>query len=184
MAEKSLMIDLDDPRAAKVAEVISNPTCKKILYVLADREMSESEIASTINAPLNTVGYNVKKLVESGLVEKTSGVLWSVKGKRIVRYKVSGKRIVISPKQRVRGVIPAIIAALGVAGVAQWMSFAEKSVISETAPLYAASERAVDVAMPLQSAAESTGFGPAIWVIIGAIVFAVVLAIANWRKIW
>lgn len=41
MADKNaLMIDLDDERAEKIAEVITNKTCKKILSALAEKEMS------------------------------------------------------------------------------------------------------------------------------------------------
>ena len=58
----SIMIDLNDPRTEKIADVISNKTSKKILTLLADNELSESEIAKGIGAPMNTVGYNIKKL--------------------------------------------------------------------------------------------------------------------------
>jgi len=113
MAKKEINMDLDDPRIGKVAEIISNKTCKKILGVLAEeKEMSESEIASALGLPLNTVGYNVKKLVEAGLIEPVKGFLWSVKGKRIRKYRVANKRIVISPKMNINKIVAGFVGAL------------------------------------------------------------------------
>ena len=103
MTEKQLMIDLDDPRAGRIAEVLGSKTCKQILGILAEKELSESEISSELKLPLNTIDYNVKKLVESGLIEETKGFLWSSKGKRVLRYKIARKRIVISPKTSFKG---------------------------------------------------------------------------------
>ncbi len=103
------MIDLNDPRTEKIADVISNKTSKKILTLLADNELSESEIAKGIGAPMNTVGYNIKKLEGAGLIEKVKVFLWSVKGKRIHKYKIANKKIIISPRNIIRGVIPTIL---------------------------------------------------------------------------
>ncbi len=118
MTKSSIMIDLDDPRTEKIAEVISNKTSKKILGVLAEREMSETDISRALNLAMNTVNYNVKKLEEAGLIEKVKGFLWSEKGKRIHKYKVVDRRIVISPRSMIRGIIPSVlitgIIALGI----------------------------------------------------------------------
>ena len=105
----SILIDLNDPRTESIADVISNKTAKKILEVLAEKELSQSEIASKLSIPANTVEYNIKKLESSGLIEKTKGFLWSVKGKRINKYKISNKRIIISPKSIIKGIIPSLL---------------------------------------------------------------------------
>ncbi|MEK6825474.1 MAG: beta-propeller domain-containing protein [Nanoarchaeota archaeon] len=99
MSDKYLNIDLHDPRAAAIAEVLANKTCKKILDLLAEKEMSESDISNLLGIPLNTVGYNMKKLLESGLVVKTKTFFWSVKGKKIPTYRLANKKIVISPRR-------------------------------------------------------------------------------------
>ncbi len=112
MAKSSIVIDLDDPRSERIAEVMSNKSAKRILALLAEGEMSSSEIAEKLGAPLNTVTYNVSKLVEAGLVEKVDKMFWSSKGKRMEIYKVSNRRIVISPKKIVRGILPALIVSL------------------------------------------------------------------------
>src|SRR3989344_1058718 len=109
MTKSSIMIDLDDPRTEKIAEVISNKTSKKILGVLAEREMSETDISRALDLAMNTVNYNVKKLEEAGLIEKVKGFLWSEKGKRIHKYKVVDRRIVISPRSMIRGILPSVL---------------------------------------------------------------------------
>jgi len=123
MAEKIISIDLNDPRSAKIAEVIRNKTCKRILGLIAEKEVSESEISSELSLPMNTIGYNVKKLVDSGLIEETGKFLWSVKGKKIRKYKLANKRIVIYPKNIIKGIVPAIVlTALTAVGIKIWSS--------------------------------------------------------------
>ncbi len=115
MADKYISVDLDDSRLGVIADVISNKTCKKILNVLAEREMSESDLAKELEMPLNTVGYNTKKLEEAGLIEKVNKFFWSSKGKRMNIYRLSNKKIVISPKNVVKGVVPALIVVVIIA---------------------------------------------------------------------
>ena len=98
MNKKYVMFDLDDERILSLSNVLSNKTCKKILEYLADKEASETEISYELKLPANTVNYNIKQLLESGFIEKTKDSFWSVKGKKIAKYKVAKKSIVISPK--------------------------------------------------------------------------------------
>ncbi|MEK6800653.1 MAG: winged helix-turn-helix domain-containing protein, partial [Nanoarchaeota archaeon] len=58
----SIMIDLDDPRSEKIAEVISNKTAKKILISLAEGEKSIGDISLELGLPVNTVSYNIDKM--------------------------------------------------------------------------------------------------------------------------
>ena len=109
MTKNSIMVDLDDPRTVDIADVISNKTSKKILSLLSEGEFSEAEISSKLGVAINTIGYNIKKLENTGLIEKTNEHFWSVKGKRVHRYKVSNKSIVITPRTIIRGVIPTIL---------------------------------------------------------------------------
>src|SRR3989338_2079201 len=117
----SILVELDDPRTGKIADAISNKTAKKILGALSEKEMSESELAKILETGLNTIEYNIKKLVEAGLIEKVGGFLWSIKGKRIYRYRVVNKKIVILPKKIIRGVLPAVLISGIVAfGIKLW----------------------------------------------------------------
>jgi len=94
------MLSLDDEKAKDLADVMGNKTSKKILTLLANQEKSESDIAKELNQPINTIEYNLKKLVNAGLIEKSKDFFWSVKGKKIPVYKLSNKYIVIMPKQK------------------------------------------------------------------------------------
>ncbi len=101
MDDKFIMMGLDDERSKKVAEVLGNKTCKKILDYLADnKEASEKDIADALGIPINTAEYNLKKLLETGLVEKAKNFFWSKKGRKIDMYKIAKKHIVISPKSK------------------------------------------------------------------------------------
>lgn len=148
----SIMVDLDDPRTGKIADVISNKTAKRILSLLSEREMSESELARELKVKLNTIGYNIKKLKEAGLIEEVKGFLWSVKGKRVFRYKTSNKRIIISPRRIIRGVIPAVLISGVIAfGIKIWSDFrimkgVEFERFGEVSEKYIASEAASDIA--------------------------------------
>jgi DNA-binding transcriptional ArsR family regulator len=117
MTKSSIMIDIDDPRSDKIADAISNKTSKKVLGLLSDGEMSGSEIAEKLGIALNTVTYNLKKLYEAGLIVKSSRVFWSSKGKRMEIYRLSDKRIVISPRRMVRGIVPALIVSILIASI-------------------------------------------------------------------
>ena len=107
--DKSISIDLGDPRTSKIAEALSNKTCVKILDLLAIQELTASDIASKLGIPLNTTGYNLEKLIAAGLVEKSSNFFWSVKGKKTPVYKVANKRIIISPKRLMNKIVPVLL---------------------------------------------------------------------------
>ena len=98
MEEKYVLVSLEDERAGKLANVLGNKTCKKILDLLAEKELSETEISKQLKIPLNTADYNIKNLVKAGLIDEKKH-FFSVKGKRIPVYKISNKNIVISPKK-------------------------------------------------------------------------------------
>ncbi len=107
--DKSISIDLGDPRTSKVAEALSNKTCVKILDLLALEELTASDIANRLNIPLNTTGYNLEKLIAAGLVEKSSSFFWSVKGKKTPVYKVANRKIIISPKRLMNKIVPVLL---------------------------------------------------------------------------
>ena len=96
--KKYIMVELGDEKIASLAEALGNKTCKKILEYLTDKEACETEIARDLKLPANTVNYNIKKLLKAGLIEKSKFFLWSIKGKKIIKYKVANKKILISPK--------------------------------------------------------------------------------------
>ncbi len=117
MDDKFIMMGLNDD-TRNIAEVLKNPTCKKILDFLGDvKEASEKDIAGGLGMAINTVEYNLNKLIKAGLVEKTKNFFWSVKGKKIPMYKLARKHIIISPGKKpsltvLKTVLPIFIIAI------------------------------------------------------------------------
>lgn len=108
MVEKYLTLNLDDENSSIVAEVLANKTCKKILILISEKDLSETDISKQLKLPLNTIEYNLNKLIKAQLIEKSKQFFWSVKGKKIPTYRVANKKIVISTKSKIRGIIPTI----------------------------------------------------------------------------
>ncbi|MEI7718904.1 MAG: winged helix-turn-helix domain-containing protein [archaeon] len=113
-SDKIISMDLNDSRMKYISEIFGSESCKKILNLLAEKELTETDIAKELKMPLNSVDYNVKKLVQAGLIESGSH-FWSVRGKRMPSYRVSDKKIVISPKRMSSSVL--LIPALLVGGL-------------------------------------------------------------------
>ncbi len=128
MNDKFIMMNINDEKSKKVAEVLKSDTCKKILdYLAENKEKSEKDIAKDLGMPINTVEYNLKKLIESGLVEKTKNFFWSKKGKKINLYKPANRHIVISPKRRpdiniLKTIVPVIIAVVAIFAIVLLLS--------------------------------------------------------------
>lgn len=95
--EKFLLVSLNESKAKKLAQVISNETCRKILDYLADDEATESELGKKLNIPISTVHYNLKCLMDGGLVS-VEEFHYSEKGKEVKHYKLANKYIIIAPK--------------------------------------------------------------------------------------
>jgi len=66
MTEESFMlVSLKESKAKKLAEVIGNDTCRKILDFLASKKSAtETEISKDLNIPISTVHYNLKHLLK------------------------------------------------------------------------------------------------------------------------
>ncbi|MCU0642073.1 MAG: winged helix-turn-helix domain-containing protein [archaeon] len=192
MTEKYLLFSLDDEQSKKLGEVISNSSAKKIANFLAEREASASEIASALNMPLNSVGYNLEKLLDAGIVERVSGFLWSEKGKKIEKYKVANKLIVISPKKtnvysKLKGIVPAIITSGILTGAAAWFyrtpveTQTIKAAESAGEQMLAAAPGAADAGMNLVQT--SLSLEPWMFVGIGCLAGIAALILWNWRKL-
>lgn len=197
--EKYISVELGDERAGRIAEVIGNKTCMKILELISENEMSESEISENLKIPMNTANYNVKKLREAGLIEESKGFLWSVKGKRIKKYKVADKKIIISPSKKIKGLLSTlIISGLITVGLKLWsdsMDVSVKSIADSSAEKFVESASSASSAL-MAKAPEVIEVGnnavgniiqygnPALWFIIGVIVALLLVVLFNWRKIW
>lgn len=112
MNDIKVAVSLEDDEAGQIASAIGNKTSRNILNFLTDKESTESEIASGLKLNLNTVEYNLKKLIKVGLIEKSKNFLWSSKGRRIEKYSVARRSIIISAREKKINTLPVIFAGI------------------------------------------------------------------------
>jgi DNA-binding transcriptional ArsR family regulator len=206
MTEKFLMFSLNDEKSKKLGEVISNPSCKKIIDLLSEKKLSEGDIAKELKIPMNTVEYNLKNLLEAGIVETAKDHFWSVKGKKIPIYKIANKIIIISPKKtivsKLKGIIPVVLIS-GVLTVLVAWYYKSKEFVEPVA------ERALDsgdvliksIAPSVAETATASVSAPAHsslieaqnilgnvsqlpweWFLIGSLITGILFIIVNWKK--
>ncbi len=123
--DKFILTSLDDANSKEIAEILGNKTCRKMMDYLAEtNEASQNDIAQAVMVPLNTIDYNLKKLIKAGFVEKTKTFFWSVKGKKIPTYKLAKKHIIISPRDKkpslnlLRSILPIFLGIVLIAAIA------------------------------------------------------------------
>ena len=95
--EKFILVNLEDTKSKELAQVISSDTARKILNLLSEKPLSETDISQKLQIPLPTAHYNIKQLLKADIVE-IKDFLWSEKGKKIQLYQLSNKLIIIAPK--------------------------------------------------------------------------------------
>lgn len=124
MADQPFMlVSLEEAKAKRLAQVLNNETCTKILnWLSSHKEGTETEIAKKLQLPLSTVHYNLKQLVEAKLVTADE-YHYSEKGREVLHYKLANKYIIIAPEEgrssfmeKLQQFIPAavIVAVVGV----------------------------------------------------------------------
>lgn len=112
--ETFLLVSLEQNKAKKLAQIINNDTCRKILNFLAKKDATETELAEKLNIPLSTVHYNLQNLLEAGLV-KAEEFHYSKKGKEVNHYSLTNKFIIIAPKStegisvKIKRVLPIVL---------------------------------------------------------------------------
>jgi len=188
MTEKYLLFSLNDDKAKKLGEAISSSTCKKIVNLLAENEASENDLAKELKLPINTIEYNLKKLLSAGVVEKSKNYFWSKKGKRIGMYKVANKLIVIAPKKsnfysKLKGIVPVVLIASVLTIVVSIYSKTSThfSQLSE-ATKGATSPEAIDM-LTANSSAGVAAPNIWIWFALGCVAAIVIFLIFNWKKL-
>jgi DNA-binding transcriptional ArsR family regulator len=191
---KYLLISLEDEKIKALSEVLGNSTCKKIIDLLSEQELSETDISKKLKIPMNTAEYNLKKLIKSGLVEQKKEFFWSVKGKKIIQYRLSNKDILISSKKSkydsVKRFVPVVlISGLGALLIGHLSSqtlinSAVGATKASPAPLMLGAERmAEDSGVANLSVNHLTSIfnlNPAIWFFTGVLFALIVLLITNY----
>ena len=188
MEEKFLLVSLEEEKAKKVAEIISNKTARKILDFLTERkEASESEMSKTLKVPISTVHYNTQNLLKCDLIESKE-FKWSEKGKEIDIYKIAKKYIVIAPRSmtglqdRLRSILPAILVTAAGSLAVYWYTKPQE-MLTEALPMVA-EKIAEDAPMMLAQAATNvtSALNPAIWFLMGAWLAMLIFVLYSWRS--
>lgn len=177
-----------------LADVLGNKTCKKMIEYLAEKnEASEKDLADGLKIPINTVEYNLKKLLKSGFVQKHKNFFWSKKGKKILMYELSNKSILISPKnsstEKIKSIVPGFLITLaGSFAIYVYEKINLSSVSSGVQDTVLKTNEAFAASAP--TLAGSTGstvsvaFPPLwLWFLVGGIVALLIFSIVNWRKL-
>ncbi len=87
--DKFILINIEDSKSKDLAQVISSDTSRKILDLLSEKSLSETEISRKLNIPLSTVHYNIQLLLKSNIIE-IEDFFWSEKAKvaKLITYEV------------------------------------------------------------------------------------------------
>jgi DNA-binding HxlR family transcriptional regulator len=201
-----MLVSLEDSKSKAISEVLGSKTCKKIIGYLSERkEASQKDLSNALSIPMNTLDYNIKKLLDSGFIQKRKNFFWSKKGKKIVMYELSNKSIVISPKkspsQKFKSVLPAfILTAAGTFAVWTYEKIKYATIYSRdniVAPaMDYAEESSQNILLKGAEVATSTGTSSDYsslatsapisiwpWFLAGALITILILSIVNWRKL-
>ncbi len=176
-AEKNfLLVSLEEDKAKKLAQVISNDTCRKILDFLTKKESTETELSKELGIPISTVHYNLKQLSECGLVVAEE-YHYSKKGREVNHYSLANKYIIIAPKhtdnfpQKLRHLIPVLLiisaAAFALKLFAESATFGSNAAYSSSKAIGGMSETAAMPMMAQSPVQQSLNFVP--WFIYGAL---------------
>ncbi|MBU2612209.1 MAG: helix-turn-helix domain-containing protein [Nanoarchaeota archaeon] len=190
--EKFMLVSLDDERAKSLAEVLGNKTCKKIIEHLAEnKDASEKDLSVSLKIPLNTIEYNLKKLLKSGFVEKKKNFFWSKKGKKILMYELTNRSIVISPKKslgdKVKSILPSLILLFS-GTFAIWAYQRIQIQTQRSAEYFASPSEATSNLMEagMQNLDQVFNYSPDpiwLWFFSGGLIAILIFSIVNWRKL-
>lgn len=197
--EKFMLVSMDDLRSKKIADALGNKTCRKIIDYLAEKnEASAKDLSDSLKIPLNTLDYNIKMLLDSGIIEKKKNFFWSKKGKKISMYGLSNKSIVISPKNsKVGSKLKSLIAPALLIGVSTFAVYVYQKI--SNASQYVSSrgneimKTVSDNSAGLISGTSGTpvynpdiffnNFHGWIWFLCGSALALIIFSILNWRKL-
>ena len=188
-----LLVNLKEDKAKKLAQTISNESCRKILEFLTQKkEATESEISKELNIPISTAHYNLQHLQKSGLV-MVDEYHYSKKGKEVNHYKLANKFIIIAPSEekesesllkKLKDILPlGIFAAVAAGGIKlfQFLRPSEKMLSVDTVQESAGIMAARSAPLPPQQSEPNI----ALWFLLGAasvILFYIVWKLLKERK--
>lgn len=188
--ENFILVSMDDSKSKEISEILGSKTCKKIInYLSENKEASEKDLSEKLNIPLNTIEYNLKKLISTGFVQKRNNFFWSKKGKKIIMYELSNKSVVISHKKsnldKLKSVVPSIL--LTAAGTFAVWTYQNIQVPRQIEVADMGAGGMVNEAMYkfVESSASISQQPTPLWAwfLAGALVAVLIFTIINWRKL-
>ncbi|MBN2112194.1 helix-turn-helix transcriptional regulator [Candidatus Woesearchaeota archaeon] len=185
--ESFVLVSLKEDKARKLAKVLHNDSCRKILDYLTAKEATETDLAKRLSLPISTVHYNLKHLLDAGLITAEE-FHYSPKGREVNHYKLANKYIIIAPKstfgikERLKGVLPV---ALLVGASAFAIQFFRRSTATfgaaKTAVMEESARDIVSAAAPSSLQAGSQA-NPVWWFLAGALLTIILFLIVDWIK--
>ena len=203
MKNNFLLVNLNETKTKKLAETITSDTSRKILNNLVEKEHdTEANISKETRIPISTVHYHLQKLQEAGLII-VEEFHYSKKGREVNHYKLANKYIIIAPrkvsglKQKLRGILPVGIIALGISAVIKIVTtfqskimyagaemlraapVAEEMLVEKSAPLLADAAPSV-----VEETARASSSQPdiALWFFVGSIAAIVIYLVVEMVK--
>ncbi len=182
MASKNfLLVSLEESKAKQLAQIVSSDVCRRILDHLSvkDSHATEVEISRELSIPLSTVHYNLKQLLQSGIV-KAEEFHYSQKGREVLHYSLANKYIIIAPTaadteglaNKLRKILPVVLAVAGAGAVIQFFSTIKSSATafgqSTQAPMM---QKAVETTALQTQAIQAPSQQPsvALWFVLGGL---------------
>ena len=203
MAEESfLLMNLKEEQAKKLAQVMSNDSCRKILDFLTHNDKTtESQLSEELKIPISTVHYNLQHLQKSKLV-KVDEFHYSKKGKEVNHYKLAKKFIIIAPEEsspglmdKLKSILPLGIFAIIGAGIIQIYQYLQNKgfgltgyeMVTKSTDFASNSRMAEAVPQAMQTTNElvqTTSSEPniALWFLAGSVFMMLIILIFNLIK--
>lgn len=182
-----LLVDLNEPKTKKLAETITSETSRKILNYLAEQEDSEANIAKLLSLPISTVHYHLQKLQEANLITAEE-FHYSKKGREVLHYKLANRYIIIAPKavsglkEKLKGILPAVIAALGISAIIKIIQSISQNIPSIKAAESLTADAAPEMAMRLAQAPAVQQPDIALWFLMGGLAALIIYVAAELIK--
>lgn len=188
--ENFILVSLDDSKSKEISEILGSKTCKKIInYLSENKEASEKDLSMKLKLPINTIEYNLKKLISSGFIQKRKNFFWSKKGKKILMYELSNKSIVISHKksnlEKLKSIIPAfILTATGTFAVWVYETINSQSNSVQDNSASGLMYKATEISEYIPTWVTTPQPTPVwAWFLAGALLAILIISIINWRKL-
>ena len=183
-----LLVSLEEEQSKQLAEVLSNPTSRKIIDYLSEKEeATESEISKVLTVPLSTIHYNLQKLKEAQLVHAEE-FHYSKKGREVDHYKLANKYVIITPKpvkgikSALRSILPVSLIVLGIAAIIELaQNFTQKAMgtSQELVRTVSTDSIALEAQMADTAVQVSESTNTTVWFLVGAFTAILLFIIIN-----